>query len=368
MSEFTNRNIGLDLIRAMAIIMVLISHSRHILHADSFLLGDGMWRLSVCGFYGVELFFVLSGFLIGRILIKMLTSGNINNWANILLFLKEFWVRRWFRTIPLYILMFIVNYVLFFGGNSEHIHIPLWKYLLFWQNYDPVSLSFFPESWSLCVEEWFYVTIPITLTISYKYRKNVSFVIVSVILLVTFARIIYVLYVGSDNLMWDYQIRRNTFLRLDSLGIGMILACIFLQKKAFEIFSSKQALILGLCGILFNMFLFMNNREFVESIYAKTVLFNTTSISWGLVMCYAYNIKIEQKFGGGGITLLSKISYSVYLIHLPIVAFVAEYTLNIHSMIYKGLLYCCTWILVFILSYFMYRYYEYPIMNLRDKV
>lgn len=354
MSGVENRNIGLDLIRSVAIIMVLISHSRNILHYDSLVLGEGMWRLSVFGFYGVELFFVLSGFLIGRILIKKLTSEDVSNFANILLLLKKFWLRRWFRTIPLYILMLVMNYVLFsFSNGIESLkNIPLWRYLFFLQDYNIVSLGFFPESWSLTVEEWFYLIVPIIL----------------VIFLVMSIRIIYVLYVGDDNLMWDSDIRKNTFLRLDSLGTGVMFAYLFEKKNTiFDVFSSKKALIFGLCGIIVNMLIYVNDRAFVESLYAKTILFNIVTISWGAVMCYSYNMKIEQNFGGV-IMFLSKISYAVYLVHLPIVAYVTEYTLNVHSMIYKGMLYCCTWLLVFIVSYFVHKYYEYPIMNLRDKL
>lgn len=302
MSGVENRNIGLDLIRSVAIIMVLISHSRNILHYDSLVLGEGMWRLSVFGFYGVELFFVLSGFLIGKILIKKLTSEDVSNFANILLLLKKFWLRRWFRTIPLYILMLLMNYVLFsFSNGIESLkNIPLWRYLFFLQDYNIVSLGFFPESWSLTVEEWFYLIVPIILVISYRYCKNISFTIILVIILVMSIRIIYVLYVGDDNLMWDSDIRKNTFLRLDSLGTGVMFAYLFEKKNTiFDVFSSKKALIFGLCGIIVNMLIYVNDRAFVESLYAKTILFNIVTISWGAVMCYSYNIKIEQNFGGG---------------------------------------------------------------------
>ena len=70
-----NRNIGLDVIRTIAIFMVIVSHGRHILHFDSVIFGQGLWRLSIFGYYGVELFFVLSGFLIGRILVDMFVWG-----------------------------------------------------------------------------------------------------------------------------------------------------------------------------------------------------------------------------------------------------------------------------------------------------
>lgn len=304
MEKMTNRNIGLDLIRSMAIIMVLISHSRGIFHSDTSILGEGMWRLSICGFYGVELFFVLSGFLIGRILIKMLASEEITDYKGIWLFLRKFWVRRWFRTIPLYLLMLVVNCLLFcFISGVENLKsIPLWRYFFFLQNYNPVTLGFFPESWSLSVEEWFYLIVPIILAVAYKSLRNVPFAITMVVILVMFMRIIYVLYIGNENLAWDSDIRKNTFLRLDSLGIGMMFAYVFSRKESiFRLFFSGKSLFFGLLGIGLNMFLYVNTKEFIDTLYAKTVLFGITSISWGLVMCYAYNLKIKHKFGGGGV-------------------------------------------------------------------
>ena len=62
-----NRNFGLDIPRATAIILVLISHSRMFFTADN---PNNLKFLSICGLLGVEIFFVLSGFLIGKILIN----------------------------------------------------------------------------------------------------------------------------------------------------------------------------------------------------------------------------------------------------------------------------------------------------------
>lgn len=304
MEKMTNRNIGLDLMRSMAIIMVLIAHSGGMFHSENSIFGEGMWRLFIFGVYGVELFFVLSGFLIGRILIKMLTSEKIADCRDIIWFLRKFWVRRWFRTIPLYLLMLVVNCLLFcFISGVENLKsIPLWRYFFFLQSYNPVSSGFFPESWSLSVEEWFYLVVPIILVVAYKKFKNIPLTIIMVVLFVMSMRIIYVLYIGSENVSWDSDIRKNTFLRLDSLGIGMMFAYVFSKKaNVFRLFFSLPSLFLGLVGILINMFLFVYTPEFMNTLYAKTLFLDITSISWGVVMCYAYSIEIKHRFGGGGV-------------------------------------------------------------------
>lgn len=81
------RNFGLDLIRAISIALVIIDHRF-----------DIMFEI---GTVGVQIFFILSGFLIGQILLKDFKNGS--NGATIL----KFWKRRWFRTIPLYYLVLI---------------------------------------------------------------------------------------------------------------------------------------------------------------------------------------------------------------------------------------------------------------------
>src|ERR1039458_8648984 len=82
--EHNRRNFGLDALRAAAIMMVLLCHMTG--------------ALKFLGIYGVELFFVLSGFLIGDILIRSAARKGRFEFKD----LTEFWTRRWFRTLPNY--------------------------------------------------------------------------------------------------------------------------------------------------------------------------------------------------------------------------------------------------------------------------
>ena len=87
----SKRNFGLDLVRAIAILLVLITHIG--------LKSDYVGGLEI-GNLGVEFFFVLSGFLIGGILIKDFSNGGVN-----IPVIANFWIRRWFRTLPVYYLV-----------------------------------------------------------------------------------------------------------------------------------------------------------------------------------------------------------------------------------------------------------------------
>ncbi|MGZ5552646.1 MAG: acyltransferase family protein, partial [Chthoniobacterales bacterium] len=110
--ESSARVFGLDALRAAAILFVVLTHSFVVLYPHMppwfGLLGHG-------GFYGVELFFVLSGFLIGRILLRREDDLRRNEQLAI------FYLRRWFRTLPLFWLFLLVNVVLELFLHSRHL-------------------------------------------------------------------------------------------------------------------------------------------------------------------------------------------------------------------------------------------------------
>src|ERR1700743_972604 len=137
-----SRSFGLDLARAVAITLVLIAHFAKV--------------LEVAGYYAVELFFALSGFLIGGILYRDLFSSPDWTFAHV----TRFWQRRWWRTLPNYYLSFALHslFHLFYGGFPSPQM--LWRYPLFLQNASENIHFFYGVSWSLCVEEWFYLLFP----------------------------------------------------------------------------------------------------------------------------------------------------------------------------------------------------------------
>jgi peptidoglycan/LPS O-acetylase OafA/YrhL len=119
MPSNNRRNFGLDVLRAAAIMMVLLSHMAG--------------ALNLFGIYGVELFFVLSGFLIGDILIQ--TAARLNRFA--FEDLTEFWKRRWFRTLPNYYLFLVLYLVEWFARYSADGAAPtdVYLYPFFLQNF-----------------------------------------------------------------------------------------------------------------------------------------------------------------------------------------------------------------------------------------
>ena len=151
----TRRLFGLDLVRAIAILLVLQVHiGFYGLRFYGLTLPPLMGLL---GDLGVELFFVLSGFLIGALLLEISErSPTLQGWL-------RFMLRRWMRTVPLYVLWTLSLLILY-----SHRPFPLLAYLTFTQNFAwPMPQnSPFPVSWSLTVEEWFYLLFSATLIVS----------------------------------------------------------------------------------------------------------------------------------------------------------------------------------------------------------
>lgn len=241
------RNFGLDLIRAIAIIVVVFGHSSYLL--------KGIPILSkIRVFDGVDLFFVLSGFLIGQIFIETFKKIHRPNFSDIL----SFMIRRWFRTMPNYYLFLVFNLIGAYFLVENRFQAFEWRYLVFLQNFLPVSAEhgFFPEVWSLAVEEWFYLLFPLITIIFLKVLKaNVekSVIAYSVLMIfaVTIGRIFSLIEfdVQSYN-EYDELIRKVVVLRLDSIAIGVLGAVIFLRQ--FNIWERwlVPKFIIGIVGIV----------------------------------------------------------------------------------------------------------------------
>lgn len=146
-----SRNVGLDACRASAIVLVVFGHGVGYVQS---LFPNVVQTFKFSGFIGVELFFVLSGFLVGQMLIRYV-EGNVSGW------LKTFYLRRMFRTFPSYALFLGLNVVLAVLAMRPTLPDQLWKYVLFIQNVTTPHPDFFPEVWSLAIEELFYIGFPL---------------------------------------------------------------------------------------------------------------------------------------------------------------------------------------------------------------
>jgi peptidoglycan/LPS O-acetylase OafA/YrhL len=217
-----DRVFGLDLLRAFAVLVVVYTHGSQLIKGTwvTDIIPLQVYRLGV--FDGVTIFFVLSGFLIGRILLRTVTRERFD--GNMLL---EFWIRRWFRTLPNYffVLTFLVVSSIIIRGKTPP---DLVHFYTFTQNFASPHPPFFGEAWSLSVEEWFYLLIPIPLYFSTKANwlnrnKTILSWIFTVIVACTLFRIFRVF--DLDIILrrdLDLNLRKQVLTRMDSLMYGVL--------------------------------------------------------------------------------------------------------------------------------------------------
>ncbi len=146
----TSRNPGLDTLRACAIVLVFMYHYGIFVSRE-----PGFGGLGAVGWTGVDLFFVLSGYLIANQLFAGMARGECVCAPN-------FYARRALRTLPVFWLV-LAAYALFPQALGGRPPPPWWRFLTFTQNIGLPSGTAFSHAWSLCVEEQFYLALPLVL-------------------------------------------------------------------------------------------------------------------------------------------------------------------------------------------------------------
>jgi peptidoglycan/LPS O-acetylase OafA/YrhL len=355
--DYSKRTYGLDIFRAVAIILVVHGHASYML--DYTILSGLPWIKLIDG---VEFFFVLSGFLIGTILIKEVVKSDFKFSTSQL---YTFWKRRWFRTLPNYYLILFANYlVVLFGIIPGDISQFNWKFFFFLHNFSGPFYDFFWESWSLSIEEWFYIFLPFLLLLLLKLlpsRKGILTVIIIMLvvpLLYRFAHADLVL----DDFWRDVTFRKVVLMRLDAIVYGVLAAYI---KFYYLDHWKKYARPLFIWGIILALtipyFSFPNW-------FSNTLGFNLVAISATLLLPLADGYKSFKTNIGKAVTHISLISYSMYLINLGLVSMVIGTNFPIQENATDGLVkYGIYWVIVIVVSSLIFKYFELPFTSLRDK-
>ena len=351
---------ALDGLRGVAILLVILGHN------------FGFMNYFFFGWLGVDLFFVLSGFLITDILLKTIGQPN---------FLRNFYMRRVLRIFPLFYLILIICLLILPSFKTLNLDLGyytknqfwLWTYIQNWLYVfkEPYGNKILLHTWSLAVEEQFYLVWPITMLLIRK-PKTLLIIVTSVLLGVAFARY------G----IWAYKVQDlayaslYTFTRIDGICIGCMLA---LLMKVSPGFLKKYTTIIVLLMASVNFgFYFINNQRSSSLPYLAFVGYTTFAVLFGILVYEAAigeSKMIRILFNNKILKSLGKISYGLYVYHWPLYILLFSFfrdlfIKNISSLSYRtaeigsGIIVTAAAILLSLLSY---HYFEKPFLKLKNR-
>jgi peptidoglycan/LPS O-acetylase OafA/YrhL len=295
------RILSLDGVRGIAIFGVLVCHGLSPIRTESGW-AHALKALFSFGTFGVDLFFVLSGFLITRILLKNHGAGNL---------LKVFWIRRIARIMPLYVAFLAIMYAICVCFIPENMPaVPGWAYLLYLQNFFLASGASpshfgFDITWSLVIEEHFYLIFPFL--IAFTPQKLHLRIILAACCIGLPMRLLVHPWLESHFHLFQLN---SLFLtgRIDELSGGALLAYLIhmgepLSRRLFSPASSVAAW--ALIGALYA---FKTGDHFITAVAGVLTIGTLIGGNWSV---YA------EFFEKDALRFFGRISYALYLFHSP---------------------------------------------------
>jgi len=366
----------LDGLRGLAVLLILIAH--YVVGSftpdDESILSVSVRFIFSLAWSGVDLFFVLSGFLIGGILIDQRGEEN---------YFKTFYLRRICRIFPLYF-FWLILFVILFVLVSPHFHqkwvlplfdlqgIPQWLFFFFLQNFHMAESWLFGPTWlggtwSLAIEEQFYVLMPLIIWL--MPARKLLHLLVLLILLVPMFRIYLYLYHPS---IFQYVLLPC---RVDSLLLGVLSACLIRSKPARHWLETHQPRLFLIFVILMMGVAYLTYIAKGRGVVQVTNLFEVTS--WGYT-CFAFFyaclllITVTAKNGMivgimrfSILRKLGTIAYCVYLIQ-GVMLVVAHGLIGKEASIKSfsdGLMTFAALIATLLIAKFSWRFFEKPIVD-----
>jgi peptidoglycan/LPS O-acetylase OafA/YrhL len=384
--------------------------------------------ISPIGWEGLQLFFVLSGFLITRILLNERAKPIYQNEVSFGGFMKKFMTKRAFRIFPLYfayiILMYLVRFGMsdskFFSGQTAELEVNgiwLWTYLYNFKDFfnhllgwEMVETPFFAHLWSLSLEEQFYVFFPFI--VFFVRGKALKITIVAMIIIPIITRIIGYPYLEGIAEANNYReqwailnIYRNIFFQFDSLAIGAAAAIFDVQK-----IKNPRAWLFAIVAILFSAYAFncysltqiadpsvkmlpkmyhdgeslnvlgyifwMGYPEILKNNYQYAYMFTLINFTafFMLVCSVQGNSVLKFIFENKVFVYLGKISYGTYVFHFAFMQFfffvIKKYAFipPLGHFLWLQVVYFIVYILIlYFIAHLSFKYFEMYFLNMKSK-
>lgn len=374
---------GLNELRALAAILVIFHHIELFKNSDHiFSLVNSSYLsyfVTRVGKNGVYLFFVLSGFLITYLLLNEKEKLNTISF-------KNFYLRRIYRIWPLYYLIIVIGFIIipllantfeifqntpyFFSLISTPENYSCKSILLYIFFLPNVALDFFnivlvgcSQSWSVGVEEQFYIIWPI---IVYLFsRKKVLIVFFSLLFFLISIHFIANSFLDFTNRITFLIYKFILVLPFEFMAIGAIGGYFFFYHKAKILFYTKFKffyffIISLILGAMFVPFL---------PIFFQNIIL---SILFLLLIITTINDENNWAFRNQYLAYIGKISYGVYMYH-PFIMFLVfpfvnkYFPFTVNPYLYNSLIYFFIFTFSILLSHFSYKYFESIFINIKDK-
>jgi peptidoglycan/LPS O-acetylase OafA/YrhL len=300
------RRPGLDLIRVAAISLVLVHHFRHLPGAP-----EGFRWFALRADVGVDLFFVLSGWLIGgQLWREHAATGRVDAW--------RFWQRRWWRTVPAYLVVLALLVVLRRVAPRQ-----LTSMLVFLQNYSAPDAWL--TSWSLCVEEQFYLALPLVVGAgTWLSKRSASGAVALGAASLAVSPVGRWLAFGPmssgtyDQFIHDYYV--VTHLRFEGLACGVLAAWMHANRRdrwpSGRTSAWLAVLGLGLIGLLWLPALGGTTSRPEERMLLFHAVTGFALASLGTMMLLPFASTWEtSRWLGGTLAAVADLAYGLYLTH-----------------------------------------------------
>jgi peptidoglycan/LPS O-acetylase OafA/YrhL len=375
-----NRYPQLHGLRVLAIITVVQFHITSIFALEQSIRLDRDWVVSSLAiFFGMDLFFILSGFLIGSILLYSLKQKETQKHP-----IRRFYLRRIFRTFPPYYVVLTVLVLTTKLTPHQHLHIKYeYAYLTnFFSTARPETLMFW--GWSLALEEQFYLVVPLLfflLRAMRSDRQRIGF-LVALWSSATFIRLaIYLLHKGPwmDFVLYG-ALYFKTYTRFDTLVMGILLAVIhdrYREPIGRWLMHPRHRAMIALPSLLCLWMLvrpwtFMPHDLNLFHVFAWGTITTVMYLGFLLLLLHG-NGPIHDFLGAPIFRRLATLGYGVYLVHIPLCDHIV--VPMAHALVHRQVSLVVIWPLSLALllvlstsvSYAMHVVVEKPSLWVRDR-
>jgi peptidoglycan/LPS O-acetylase OafA/YrhL len=295
---------ALDMLRGLAAVAVMVPHYFLFVSKEA----SGTWEAMSAP--GVEVFFLLSGFVLGPQIILCAERRDLNT-------LATFLARRWMRTIPPYLVALIAISIIFSGTTRTADFL---RYATYTQNlfFEANRHDYFPVAWSLSVEEWYYVIFPpIAIAFAATIRRRSAYVI-AVIAFIAAITVIRTMF-GDLSPGWGENVRRVVVFRIDSIAYGFLL---YLAVRDRAIVRRKGRWLAAVAFLATGALLIFINVTIVDAGFPSLRAaqpFASAAFGASAVLFFAsIDGLAAPSWARSAMSFAGRVSYPIYLFHLVV--------------------------------------------------